>query len=520
MFNMSTIQGEQGWLASFVAGQADRLLSEAGAIAKLEQAAAAVRGGWPAYGVTIHPVTGYRAEGVPLYVSKRSGKVWSARNEEERRAVLEDRPRFVLLRGGEGSGKSAGAVIKTLERLRRGMEWIFASPDFEHFKTSAWPLLREWCPDEVVDRSDRHMMSESWEATRKFELHVVSESGKTVGLKCMGIDDPHSVRGGNVTGATFDEASRHQTAAAFKFLAGRVRIQGPKGEPPQMILSTTPEMNWLYEYFGPVKEDEADPYERFKRSCLNVVLKTEENITNLDPDYVEERSSVLTEAEKRVYMGGEWEDLSAGSPFLETMQWWDECREMMPEYSKDDPLILAADGAVSNDTFGLIGVGKHPSRDRCLAVQLVQAWVPEKGRRKLDFDEIEEEIAEKFCKQYNVLKIVYDPKDLHQMMTGLRKRRVVHTEEFSQGTMREIADKGLLDLIQQRRIAHDGDVRLRSHVSNADRKLTPTGGLRIVKRTDPKKIDLCVALSMACHKAGRLFNAKPAIPSTSVARRF
>jgi hypothetical protein len=194
------------WLASFVASQAEGALKKAEAIARLDQAVVSMHKGWPAYGRTVHPVTGYVGEGVPLYRSKRSGKVWSPRSELERRAVLNDGPRFVLLRGGEGSGKSAGAVIKTLERLRRGMDWIFASPDFEHFKTSAWPLLREWCPVEVVDKSDQFMLSETWEAARKFELHARSEEGRTVSLRCMGIDDPHSVRGGNVSGATFDEA--------------------------------------------------------------------------------------------------------------------------------------------------------------------------------------------------------------------------------------------------------------------------------------------------------------------------
>jgi phage terminase large subunit-like protein len=70
---------------------------------------------------------------------------------------------------------------------------------------------------------------------------------------------------------------------------------------------------------------------------------------------------------------------------------------------------------------------------------------------------------------------------------------------FPQGAARLEADKGLLDLIEQRRIAHDGDATLRAHLDNANRKQDADGRrLRIVKRRQSQKIDLAVALSMAC----------------------
>lgn len=509
----------------FLASLADeylRLKAEEEAKAELVSVAAAQRGGWPAYGRTVHPVTGYEAEGVPLYKclkpGQNFGKVWCPRDENEYRAVLTDSPRYVLLRGGEGSAKSTAAVVKILERLRRGMEGIFASPDFEHFKGSAWPLFREWCPPEVVDKSDRHMLEETWEASRKFELHVRAQGGGVVALRCAGIEDPASVRGGNVHFACFDEASRHKDAKAFKFLAGRARLLGPQGEPPQVWLSTTPEMNWLYDYFGPLDEDEPDKFERFKRRSLQVVLATVHNIQNLDPEYVEERSSVLTEAETRVYMGGEWEDLTEGAPFLESMVWWDNCKENLPPVSPTDPMIVGMDAGISDDPFALVGWTRHPWREGVLCPRLMMLWPPTKGRQ-LDFELIQADI-EALKGRYNILSMHYDPWQAHQMGTSIRSRKVFHTVEFKQGGEINVADKAFLDAIMERKVAwcpsDENSGLLYEHLKNADRKLDENRKIRICKRTHSKKIDLARAASMGRHRAGRLWKI-PAPPPRSSA---
>jgi phage terminase large subunit-like protein len=236
-----------------------------------------------------------------------------------------------------------------------------------------------------------------------------------------------------------------------------------------------------------------------------VKLKTSENVHNLDEHYEEDRRSVLTEAQARVYMDAEWEDLTEGTPYLETMQWWDDCKEALPEPTKQEPLVIALDAAKTSDVFGLVGVSRHPSREDALAVRLVRAWVPQKGKGALNYEEIESEI-EFIAKSHNVIQIAYDPNELHHMMTRMRHRRIAHTAEFSQQGERLRADRGLIDLIQQRRVAHDGHIMLREHLKNADRKLEADGrNIRIVKRAQSRKIDLAVCLSMACHRALELW---------------
>lgn len=187
--------------------------------------------------------------------------------------------------------------------------------------------------------------------------------------------------------------------------------------------------------------------------------------------------------------------ISSPERFLSSIIWWDACLdEELDPATPRTPLVLAADAAVSGDTFALVGVSWHPTREDDVAVRLVRSWVPSGG--PLDYDAIESEIRA-ICRRFNVLHIAYDPYQLHQMMTGLNNDGVAQCESFGQQAERLIADKQLLDFITQRRIAHDGNTDLRTHIDNADRKMTEDRKLRIVKRQESLKIDLAVALSMA-----------------------
>lgn len=180
--------------------------------------------------------------------------------------------------------------------------------------------------------------------------------------------------------------------------------------------------------------------------------------------------------------------------FLPSILWWDACKAALPPLDGHTQLVLAADAGVSNDSFALIGVSRHPERHTDAAVRLVRVWRPRPGH-PLDFDEIEAEINT-LIDRYAVVQVAYDAYQLHQMMTRLGRR--CWTDAFSQQGDRLTADKQLLDLVQTRRITHDGDAELRQAMDNADRQVDAAEHkLRIVKRTDSLKIDAAVALSMA-----------------------
>jgi hypothetical protein len=425
------------------------------------------------------------------YVNADTGRAYAPHHADEARFVGEDGPwRYGLARGGEGGGKSVAGIVKTLDRLRRGMDGIMGSPDLPHFRRSLWPEFRRWCPWSQVVPAQRRRASPEWEPHEPFALTFVNGAK----LYCGGFENPGSWEGPNVSFAHWDEARHARTPAMLKVLDGRVRIPGPAGEPPQLYITTTPRKHWLFDYFGPVKV-EGDARAAFKRAALVVTLLTADNAPNLAPGFAESRRQSLSEAEARVLLEAEWEDLDDVERFLASMLWWDACREDLPAPDRHTPLTLAADAGVVNDSFGLVGVSRHPQRPNDVAVRLVRQWVP-RGR-PLDFDEIEREIVA-LCRALNVAHLAYDAYQLHQMMTRLKAGGVADTAPFSQQGERLVADKQLLDLIQARRLTHDGHPELRQHIDNADLKTDESRTrLRLVKRADDLKIDLAVALSMA-----------------------
>lgn len=436
------------------------------------------------------------------YTNAARGTTYAPHSEAEAVWVREDTPRYAVALGGEGGGKSVAGIVKALGRVRRGMSGIMVSPDFEHFKRSLWPEFRRWCPWACVVKSQQHRQSEEWTPGRPFELVFNTPHGKAV-IMFGGIDNPGSWEGPNVNWFMLDEGRHKPDAGALKVLSGRIRITGPNGEPPQGWITTTPSMGWLYDYFGPIKDD--DPLQEFKRNARVLHLPTKDNAHNLDAGYVENRAATLTEPERRVYLGGEWEELS-GLRFIPDMTWWDACRVAIPALTRKDGLVVALDAGISGDSFGVVAVSRHWERHTdSVAVRYAREWTPPSGG-KIDFEGTQEYPGpllelRRLCANYNVLCVVYDPYQLHSDATRLSAEGIAWMLEFPQASKRLESDKALLDIITQRRIAHDGNEALRAHIDNADRKPDGEGRkLRIVKRAQHKKIDLAVCLSMAAYQ--------------------
>jgi phage terminase large subunit-like protein len=81
---------------------------------------------------------------------------------------------------------------------------------------------------------------------------------------------------------------------------------------------------------------------------------------------------------------------------------------------------------------------------------------------------------------------------------------VCYFHAFNQVGERLLADKELQDGIKARDVVNPGDDDLTEHLINAAAKSEGEKSLRIVKKSDSKKIDLAVCLSMAHHEAVRL----------------
>lgn len=492
------------------------------------------------------------------YKNRDTGKIYKPHNEGEERFVYSDTPTYPAILGGEGSGKSVASIIKTLERVRRGMEGVLAAPNLPHLKRSLWPEFQRWCPWDQVIEKHKQRGDPAWEPYQPF--WIVFNNGAR--LQCGGLDDPIRWRGPNINFVYIDEAAVKKDAGALKVLSGRVRIPGPNGEPPQFWIATTPEMNWLYDYYGPLMcecvdclEDQVeiaiqkgepmvcpncnspnlhivDPLSTFKHQSYVVVLKTTDNRENLSDGFLTSRRSTLTELEASVLIDAEWAEILEGQPFLPTMLWWDECKEPLPPLDKETPLVIAIDGAKGrsdsdSDCFGLLAVSRHPDpsrRHNTVAIRYVKSWQVRPGQ-KLDYLgrdprnpgperellrlcgwEVDEEgRMKKVGGGYNVKCVVADPTELHDLITRFKRERVVWIREFGQMAERIRADNDFLRLIQEKRVAHSNEDILRRHVKNADRKLdAESKKLRIVKRQDSLKIDLAICASMAAYECLRL----------------
>jgi phage terminase large subunit-like protein len=197
--------------------------------------------------------------------------------------------------------------------------------------------------------------------------------------------------------------------------------------------------------------------------------------------------------------------VSAESSFV-PIEWWDSCLNPLPlKVGEKTPLVIGLDAAVSGDCFGLVVVSRDPLNPKQgIAVRACRVWTPPKGG-KIDFIGPENAVRE-FCKIYNVIECCYDPYQLYDMATRLAKEGVTWMNPFDQGAKRMEADKGLYDLILQKRIRHDGNAELREHIANANAKQsTDTDSkMRIVKKAESRKIDLVISLSMSAFECLRL----------------
>ena len=74
-----------------------------------------------------------------------------------------------------------------------------------------------------------------------------------------------------------------------------------------------------------VDVEDDDPFLEFKRQdAMVVTLKTEENLPNLDPEFVETQRRALSPAEFALFMEAQWVRVDSAEKFVNIV-WWDSC---------------------------------------------------------------------------------------------------------------------------------------------------------------------------------------------------
>lgn len=222
-------------------------------------------------------------------------------------------------------------------------------------------------------------------------------------------------------------------------------------------------------------------------------------------DYYRQEAATLLPSEFRRIHRNQW---GANNEAFVPLEWWDACKALIDPLRTKQSVVLALDAAVDSDCFAITMLSVRVlNGERIPQVRYARIWTPPKGGKitfsnpldPLDTKTPEGELR-RLCKSHNVVCVAYDPYQLHDMATRLSAEGIAFMEPFNQNQPRLIADKRLHDLIRDRRIEHGGEVDLREHIQNANRK-TEDKYLRIVKRKPELKIDLAVALSMATDRA-------------------
>ncbi len=113
-----------------------------------------------------------------------------------------------------------------------------------------------------------------------------------------------------------------------------------------------------------------------------------------------------------------------------------------------------------------------------------------------DFDQIEEEILED-CRRFQVTAVAYDPWQATQLAGRLSDKDIPMVEY--RNTVQNMSDpmKWLEALVQDRRIAHDGDPALAWMIGNVVAKRDFKDNIFPRKEVYENKIDGAVALIMA-----------------------
>jgi len=275
----------------------------------------------------------------------------------------------------------------------------------------------------------------------------------------------------------------------------------------------------------PVTEGEPTPLELYVNDEARMLClwNTQPRCPWQTKKYYASEASILKPNEFLRMHRNQW--VSSTQTFV-PMEWWDACerkREEWPDWEsleKDTEgrtqfhpkkwgFIISLDAAVSGDTFGLWMGCRHPRYPADVMTIFAWKWAPPAGG-KIDFQGTEEEpgpelMVTKLVEEYNVIEVAYDPYQLHDMATRLKRSLRTWFRPFGQGNERLLSDSQLYDLIRSRRIWHRGEPDLRTHLQNADAKIdNEDHKMRIVKRSERMKVDLAVAMAMGSYEILRL----------------
>jgi phage terminase large subunit-like protein len=192
--------------------------------------------------------------------------------------------------------------------------------------------------------------------------------------------------------------------------------------------------------------------------------------------------------------------VSAESQFVD-MGSWDACVQasLTPTLERL-PVWVGVDASTKRDSTALVAV-TFDKKSQCVRLVQHRVFTPTPGD-PIDFEATVEATILEWRKRYHLRKAWFDPFQMAAVAQRLAKAHVP-IEEFAQSVPNLTATtQNLFDLIQARQLALYPDAQMRLAVSRAV-IVESSRGWRLDKLKQQHKIDVVVALSMACLAAVR-----------------
>jgi phage terminase large subunit-like protein len=183
---------------------------------------------------------------------------------------------------------------------------------------------------------------------------------------------------------------------------------------------------------------------------------------------------------------------------------WDACQGT-PAWDPERESFVGVDVGFKRDS-AVVTIGQWYGDKLHLHAQIM---LPEEMGPGFGPAEIRGHLAQELLGHQSLVEVAYDPWMFMESAEILLDRGVPMVEFPQGGGRMEPASGNLYELVQERRLVHDGDPELRRQVLAAVTVPTDRGGWRISKRKSLERIDAAVSLAMMADRAVTLRYVKP-----------
>ena len=187
--------------------------------------------------------------------------------------------------------------------------------------------------------------------------------------------------------------------------------------------------------------------------------------------------------------------------FLGNISRWDGCVDNRIGHTVNDPTLpvfVGVDASHKHDSTALVAVHfNQPAQNLKLVTHRI--FQP-RADDPLDFEATIERTLLEWRERYMIVKVLFDPWQMQAVAQRLRNNGLP-IEEFPQSSANlTAASQNLYDLIVGQNLTVYPDEAMRLAISRAVAVETPRGW-RISKSNQSHRIDVVVALAIACHAA-------------------